>query len=147
MSDLAGHNCHGIIFTEGTIKRFYDEYTFSRKINTYPYKGGISVNNTIGHGYSPYLHSNKLLIFAVLALAYQAEGMRRRQGFLAGIFLVLVFAARFALEFFKTPQAAYEAGFSLTVGQWLSVPCILAGLWIVATARLGVEQARITGRK
>lgn len=88
-----------------------------------------------------------LLIFAVLALAYQAEGIRRRQGFLAGIFLVLVFAARFALEFFKTPQAAYEAGFALTVGQWLSVPCILAGLWLAATAGLGVGQARINGRK
>jgi prolipoprotein diacylglyceryl transferase len=88
-----------------------------------------------------------LLIFVVLALAYQAQGIRRRQGVLAGFFLVLVFAARFALEFFKTPQAAYEAGFSLTVGQWLSVPCVLAGLWLVARAVQGVGQARITGPK
>ena len=58
-------------------------------------------------------------------------------------FLTLVFAARFALEFFKTPQAAYEAGFVLTVGQWLSVPCILAGLWLVARAGLGAGRAAL----
>ncbi len=82
------------------------------------------------------------LIFAVLALTYQAEGIRSRKGFLAGIFLVLVFAGRFALEFFKTPQAAYEAGSFLTVGQWLSVPCVLAGLWLLGRAGAGRGKGR-----
>jgi prolipoprotein diacylglyceryl transferase len=76
-----------------------------------------------------------LIIFAVLFLAYQREGLRRRQGLLAGIFLVLVFAARFVLEFYKMPQAAYEYGQFLTVGQWLSVPCVLAGFWLLLRAR------------
>lgn len=75
-----------------------------------------------------------LAIFAVLWLAYQRADLRRRQGLLAGIFLVLVFAARFVLEFYKMPQAAYESGQFLTVGQWLSVPCVLAGCWLVLRA-------------
>lgn len=75
-----------------------------------------------------------LLIFAVLLLAYGAQGLRRRQGLLAGTFLVLVFAARFILEFYKMPQAAYEYGQFLTVGQWLSVPCVLAGFWLLLRA-------------
>jgi prolipoprotein diacylglyceryl transferase len=75
-----------------------------------------------------------LVIFALLYTAWRADGVRGRQGLLSGLFLALVFTARFALEFFKTPQAAYEAGSFLTVGQWLSVPCILAGLWLVARA-------------
>jgi prolipoprotein diacylglyceryl transferase len=78
-----------------------------------------------------------LLIFAVLLLAYQSPGLRRRQGLLAGTFLVLVFAARFVLEFCKTPQAAYEYGQFLTVGQWLSVPCVLAGFWLLIRAFRG----------
>jgi len=78
-----------------------------------------------------------LLIFAVLFLAYKTQGMRRRQGLLAGTFLVLVFAARFVLEFYKMPQAAYEYGQLLTVGQWLSVPCVLAGFWLLVRARRG----------
>ena len=81
-----------------------------------------------------------LVIFTVLFLAYQREGLRRRQGLLAGIFLVLVFAARFVLEFYKMPQAAYEYGQFLTVGQWLSVPCVLAGFWLLFRAVRGKGQ-------
>lgn len=81
-----------------------------------------------------------LLIFAVLVLVYQIQSMRRRQGLLAGTFLVLVFVARFALEFYKMPQAAYEYGQLLTVGQWLSVPCVLAGFWLLFRAFRGQDQ-------
>lgn len=84
-----------------------------------------------------------LMIFAVLYSAWRAPGVRSRQGLLAGNFLVLVFAARLVLEFFKTPQAAYEAGFFLTVGQWLSVPCILAGLWLAVRAGRDAGRAEI----
>jgi phosphatidylglycerol:prolipoprotein diacylglycerol transferase len=70
------------------------------------------------------------LIFGVLLGAYH-KGAGQRPGRLTGWFLLLVFAARFALEFFKTPQAAYEQDFALTVGQWLSLPCIVAGAWLV----------------
>jgi hypothetical protein len=44
------------------------------------------------------------------------------------------FASRFALEFFKVPQAAYEAGFSISVGQYLSVPFVCLGLLLVIIA-------------
>lgn len=74
------------------------------------------------------------LIFVLLFLAYRVGEVRGRQGLLSGLFLILVFAARFVLEFFKTPQAAYEQGYFLTVGQWLSVPCILGGMWLLVRA-------------
>ena len=44
-------------------------------------------------------------------------------------------AAEFVLEIFKTPQAAYEANFSITVGQWLSVPFILLGIVMMLRAK------------
>lgn len=75
-----------------------------------------------------------LAIFAVLFPTWRQEGLRRRQGLLTGLFLVLVFAARFFLEFYKMPQAAYEYGQFLTVGQWLSAPCVLAGSWLLIRA-------------
>jgi len=53
---------------------------------------------------------------------------------LLGLFFTLVFSARFVLEFVKTPQASYEAGLALTVGQLLSVPFILAGLVLILRA-------------
>lgn len=73
------------------------------------------------------------LIFGVLFRACH-RGADQRLGRLSGWFLVLVFGVRFALEYFKTPQAAYEQGFALTVGQWLSLPCILVGVWLVVRA-------------
>ncbi|MDZ7903013.1 MAG: prolipoprotein diacylglyceryl transferase family protein [Rheinheimera sp.] len=48
-----------------------------------------------------------------------------------GLFLVLVFLIRIALEFFKVEQATYQGAMSLTVGQWLSVPFIVVGLFIL----------------
>jgi prolipoprotein diacylglyceryl transferase len=73
------------------------------------------------------------LIFGVLLWVGHREA-DQRPGRLSGWFLVLVFGVRFALEYFKTPQAAYEQGFALSVGQWLSLPCILVGVWLVARA-------------
>jgi phosphatidylglycerol---prolipoprotein diacylglyceryl transferase len=58
----------------------------------------------------------------------------RPDGWLLGLFLVLMFSARFLIEFAKTPQAEYEAGFAISVGQILSIPFVLAGLLLIARA-------------
>ncbi len=76
------------------------------------------------------------LIFLVLLGVYVRRGPRLPEGWLLGFFLVLVFGARFLLEFVKTPQAEYEAGFLLTVGQLLSLPCIAAGVFLLVRRRL-----------
>jgi prolipoprotein diacylglyceryl transferase len=77
-----------------------------------------------------YLAVAAWLAFVVLRL----DGLKRR-GNVAGHFFVLVFSARIVLEAWKTPQAAYEDGFTISVGQWLSVPFIAIGLWLVLRAR------------
>ena len=74
------------------------------------------------------------LIFFGLLWVYRRCRMRDRPGWLLGLFLLCVFSARFLLEFVKTPQAEYEAGFLLTVGQLLSIPCILAGISLLVRA-------------
>ncbi len=69
-----------------------------------------------------------LLIFILLLIRYHRTGSNTPHGLLTGYFLSSVFFTRFLLEFFKTPQAAYEAGFTISVGQWLSVPFFIAGI-------------------
>jgi phosphatidylglycerol:prolipoprotein diacylglycerol transferase len=54
-----------------------------------------------------------------------------REGLLTALYLITVFAARFLLEFLKTPQAEYEQDFAISVGQWLSVPFIAAGVAVL----------------
>ena len=76
-----------------------------------------------------------LLVFLVLRWAARREGALARRGELTGLFMVLVFSARAVIEIWKTPQAAYEAGHAITVGQWLSVPFVLLGLVLMIRAR------------
>jgi phosphatidylglycerol---prolipoprotein diacylglyceryl transferase len=47
-----------------------------------------------------------------------------------GWFLMLIFGSRFFIEFLKEPQVGFEASMALNMGQWLSIPFVLAGAWI-----------------
>jgi prolipoprotein diacylglyceryltransferase len=38
---------------------------------------------------------------------------------------------RFFIEFIKEDQEAFEAGMTLNMGQWLSIPFVLAGICLV----------------
>jgi len=81
-----------------------------------------------------------LFIFVVLVLTYARPVRTHGDGLLLGLFFTLVFSARFLLEFVKTPQASYEAGFALTVGQLLSVPFILVGIALIVRAQAGAAR-------
>jgi phosphatidylglycerol---prolipoprotein diacylglyceryl transferase len=69
-----------------------------------------------------------LLICFLLAGIYWRLRARTPRGLLFGLFLASVFSLRFLLEFLKERQADYEQNLPLSVGQWLSLPFIAAGL-------------------
>lgn len=72
-----------------------------------------------------------LIIFFLIYSVYKVKGKVLKVGFLFGLFLVSVFSARFLLEFFKENQEAFESSLLLNMGQILSVPLIVAGLFIL----------------
>ena len=72
-----------------------------------------------------------LLIFILLFALYKKKGTKLKTGFLFGLFLVLVFTFRFFVEFIKNPQVNFEASMALNMGQLLSIPFILTGLYFV----------------
>ena len=76
-----------------------------------------------------------LLTFFVLRAMYARTGADTPRGLLLGWMLVLIFGVRTLVEFVKTPQAAYEAGQLISVGQWLSVPFVLLGIVLLVRAR------------
>jgi prolipoprotein diacylglyceryl transferase len=86
------------------------------------------------HPVQLYESASYFIIFAILLTVYKRFGKYTPYGLLTGLFFALVFTARFILEIFKTPQAEYEAGFAITVGQWLSVPFILIGIALIVYA-------------
>ncbi|WP_317125721.1 prolipoprotein diacylglyceryl transferase [Flammeovirga pectinis] len=70
-----------------------------------------------------------LIIFFILGTIYKKKGHKLPQGILFGLFLILVFGMRFVWEFFKEDQVAFEATMELNMGQWLSIPAVLGGLF------------------
>lgn len=71
------------------------------------------------------------LIFILLWWLYWKKQAYKQVGLLFGLFLVLLFSARFIIEFVKANQVAFEANLPLNMGQILSLPCVLVGLYII----------------
>lgn len=72
-----------------------------------------------------------LLIFIFLYLSYWKFNKARQPGYIFGMFLSLVFGFRFVVEFVKENQSDFEQGMSLNMGQLLSIPLVLAGVYII----------------
>ncbi len=75
-----------------------------------------------------------LFVFAVLMFLYWKTNSRKKPGLLLGTFFILMFSARFLIEFIKEDQEAFESGMMLNMGQWLSIPFILFGIYLVVRA-------------
>lgn len=74
-----------------------------------------------------------LLIFGLLWTLYRRWGEDTPRGLLIGLFFTLVFGVRIVLEVFKREQAhfALDLPLGMSMGQFLSVPAVLLGLWLV----------------
>ena len=72
-----------------------------------------------------------LVIFALLWRLTYAPRFFLAKGRLIGLFLFLVFGGRFLLEFVKVEQSSLVVKSFLTMGQWLSIIPIAAGLFLL----------------
>ncbi len=79
-----------------------------------------------------------LLMMAVLAWLFWRTDARYKPGLLVGTSSIVYGVSRFFVEYFREPDAqrmnVVEAT-GLSMGQWLTVPMILIGLWLVVTAK------------
>ena len=72
-----------------------------------------------------------LVLFAVLFWYWKTYRKQLAPGTMLGISLVWVFGLRFVWEFFKENQVAFEDSMSLNMGQILSIPAVLFGLFLL----------------
>ncbi len=72
-----------------------------------------------------------LTIFIILFRYYKRRLGKFENGQLFGYFLILVFGMRFLIEFLKVPQVSFEQGMTLNMGQLLSIPLILIGVFVI----------------
>jgi phosphatidylglycerol:prolipoprotein diacylglycerol transferase len=78
-----------------------------------------------------------LVLFAILYFMSRMESVRRRPGLLTGVCLLGYSLARGSVELFREPDA--HIGFLLggmTMGQLLSAPVLVFGIYLVLRARL-----------
>jgi prolipoprotein diacylglyceryl transferase len=75
-----------------------------------------------------------VFVFAILMYVYWKTEKRNQNGYIFGLFLVLLWGVRFIVEFVKESQAGfekYEIFNALSTGQWLSIPFVIIGLYFM----------------
>lgn len=72
-----------------------------------------------------------LIVFIILIRYYFKKDAKFKPGKIFGLFLVMVFTFRFFVEFLKIDQTYFEKGMLLNMGQLLSIPLILLGIFFL----------------
>lgn len=72
-----------------------------------------------------------LVTFGITWWLYWKKQAYKKTGLIFGVFLIGIFGTRFLLEFIKLNQEAFEAGMLLNMGQVLSIPFIIWGIWLI----------------
>lgn len=86
------------------------------------------IDNIPRHPAQLYEAISYFLIFIIMIALYKTKREQLKNGFFFGLTLVLIFTARFFIEFIKERQVAFEANMNLDMGQILSIPYILIGI-------------------
>ena len=95
----------------------------------------------------PYRHPAQLyeaicyvFVFAILFFLYWKTDARKKQGYIFGMFMILLWSVRFVVEYVKASQGGIEQSLHIfSTGQWLSIPMILVGFYYVFTAKNNID--------
>lgn len=112
-------------------------FSFIENINAWM-RGAEPVMTVPCHPTQIYEALSYLLLFALLMLMYWKWNAQRRQGLIFGVFFTVLFSARFLIEYVKNVQEPWEvdmiASIGMNMGQLLSVPFIVVGVWLIIRA-------------
>ncbi len=75
-----------------------------------------------------------LLTFVLCMGLYFKKDAWKKEGLIFGIFMVCIFTARFFIEFLKNNQEDFEAAMPINMGQCLSIPFIVMGIYFIVRA-------------
>lgn len=79
-----------------------------------------------------------LFIFAIGLYLFYKTDAKNKQGLILGVSLIGIFLSRFFIEFIKNVQEPFElnmiASYGINMGQLLSIPFVIWGIWLVWNA-------------
>jgi prolipoprotein diacylglyceryl transferase len=88
-----------------------------------------------------------LLVFAVTMYLYFGTNAAQRAGLITGVGILMIFVARFFIEFIKNTQVDAEyailESIGLNIGQLLSIPFIIWGIWLIWRAMRRVPATKL----
>lgn len=73
-----------------------------------------------------------LLIFGLIVAIYKKYKANPPTGLLTGVFMIALFGSRFLVEFTKD-QTQFSPDFALGMGQLLSIPFVIFGIWMLVS--------------
>ena len=76
------------------------------------------------------------VIFLLIYFIYKKDIFKIGKGFYFGISILLIFIMRILIEFIKVDQVEFEHGMSMNMGQLLSIPFVLLGLFFIGKSIL-----------
>jgi len=76
-----------------------------------------------------------LIVFAILWFVFFKTDKKKYLGYTFGVFLTLLWSVRFLVEFVKENQEAFEQGMVLNMGQLLSIPLVLIGVYLTYSSK------------
>lgn len=72
-----------------------------------------------------------LIIFIVIFITYKSKKIQLGNGFYFGLAITFIFIMRVLIEFVKINQVEFEEGMKFNMGQILSIPFIIIGMYFV----------------
>ncbi|EIJ39137.1 prolipoprotein diacylglyceryl transferase [Galbibacter orientalis] len=73
-----------------------------------------------------------VFVFIALLYTYWKTDKKDNLGYMFGLWLVLTWTVRFIAEFYKKSQGGFESALGVfSTGQWLSIPFVLFGLYLM----------------
>lgn len=91
----------------------------------------LLVDNVPRHPAQLYEAIACIIIFVILYALYQKKFETLKEGYIFGLFLIGIFGFRFFVEFFKENQSGFEENMMLNMGQILSIPLVIAGVFLL----------------
>jgi phosphatidylglycerol:prolipoprotein diacylglycerol transferase len=103
---------------------------FANVLSKIPFRHPAQLYEAVGY----------IFVFLIIYYMYWKTDARKKHGLIFGVFLVLLWMVRFVVEFVKESQGGFEGKDPvLLTGQWLSIPFILAGFYLIFTAKNKTE--------
>jgi prolipoprotein diacylglyceryl transferase len=120
--------------------------------NLYPWMNGAEPIYTVpSHPTQIYEALAYLVVFGITMYLYWRTNAKDRKGLITGVGILIIFLFRFFVEYIKEVQVDSEIAMrentGLILGQWLSIPFILWGIWLIWSALRHPAQVALTPKQ